>query len=261
MLYFLNRESSQSTISDEDNNLFEISNSSNRSSVQKPSNRSSAKKPRSIKGTPTVKKPTSTFDTPIDSVNEAGSSESEHDETLTGDPHDLSHLVDAVELMSNKLCNNKLVLSRKCSIDLYKSFCPAKSVLHKMTSKEFKIVFDACFISTTLCYFKMPWACQINDNSATGKLRQSQELSSSVLSYFMEGTNNTELSAVVDMLTCCYGRKKQPHIHDNYFYKHWHTTLPKKVDDAIVQVFENMPSEFIEILNNNNEWIQDLMSM
>ena len=76
----------------------------------------------------------------------------------------------------------------------------------------------------------------------------------------MEGSNSTELSAIVDMLTFCFGRKKGHHIHDNYFYKHWHETLPDKVDNAIIEVVENMPSEFIEILNKNNEWIQDVMS-
>ena len=179
------------------------------------------------------------------------------------DPHDLSHLVAAVQLMSDKLCNNKLVLAHKCSVKLYKNFFPAKSVIHKMTTDEFRIVFDACHISTTLCYFNMPWICQIKDieDGSSHALRESQEIASAVLSYFMDGSNATELAAVVDMFRYCIGRMKNHHIHDNYFYKHWHKTMPDKVEKAIVEVVENMPSEFFELLNYNNEWIEELMSM
>ena len=179
------------------------------------------------------------------------------------DPHDLSHLVAAVQLMSDKLCNNKLVLAHKCSVKLYKNFFPAKSVIHKMTTDEFRIVFDACHISTTLCYFNMPWICQIKDieDGSSHALRESQEIASAVLSYFMDGSNATELAAVVDMFRYCIGRMKNHHIHDNYFYKHWHKTLPDKVDKAIVEVVDKMPVEFFERLNDNNEWIKDLMSM
>lgn len=179
------------------------------------------------------------------------------------DPHDLSHLVAAVQLMSDKLCNNKLVLKHKCSMKLYKHFFPAKSIIHKMTEVEFKIVFAACHISTTLSYFSMPWICQIKDieDGSSHALRESQEIASAVLSYFMDGSNATELAAVVDMFRYCIGRMKNHHINDNYFYKHWHRTMPDKVDKAIVEVVENMPSEFFELLNCNNAWIEDLMSM
>jgi len=240
-------------IVDEDNTIFETSTSSDRSAV---------KKTRSINGSPASKKPRKTYATPIESVTDAAFSETEHEETFSGDRPDLSHLVAGVARMSNKLCNNKLLLAHKCSADLYKQFFPAQSVLHKMTSTEFKLVFDACHISTTLAYFKMPWVCQFKDIAVAGNYRYSHEISTSVLSYFIDRqANDTERDAVVDMLSFCFGRKTKPHINDNYFYKHWHKTLPRRVDDAIIQVVDNMPSEFLEILNNNNEWIQDLMSM
>ena len=80
--------------------------------------------------------------------------------------------------------------------------------------------------------------------------RHSHEISSILISHFIDAPTKYETDAVMDMFSYYLGRKNNPDIRQLLLQ-----ALLDRVDNATKQIVDKLGEEYLDILNTNNERI------